>query len=162
MKVIEDSGDRLVLGTHRRIPGVLNILGAPVVYALGRKIAEDGPAWFGGLFVGLALAMLVGGIWVLFLRIELAIDRPRNLVRFSHKGLFRHSVREMALGDLDRVELRTVSIGNNTHAVLDILPKAGSGAETLTIREFWSEGSAGDAAWAIDSWMIRVGLRRDR
>ena len=67
-----------------------------------------------------------------------------------------------ALIDLDRVELRTVSIGNNTHAVLDILPKAGSGAETLTIREFWSEGSAGDAAWAIDSWMIRVGLRRDR
>jgi hypothetical protein len=31
MKVIEDSVDRLVLGTHRRIPGVLNILGSPIV-----------------------------------------------------------------------------------------------------------------------------------
>lgn len=163
MNVIEDTRDRLVLATHRRVAGMLNILGSPVVYGLGRMITSDGgPPWFGGLFVGLAAVMLLGGIWVLFLRIALEIDRTQDIVRFSHKGVFRRKVREMKLGDLDRVDLRTITIGNNTHAVVDFLPRAGSGAGTLTIREFWTERRASDAVWAIEDWMHRAGLRRDR
>jgi len=154
LKISSQTDRRLVLSANRRLIGLINIAAAPAVIWLGLKIVEEGnAAWFGWCFAALGPVMALGGIWAGLMRLTLTLDRDLDMIRFSLHGITRRKNRLMNLSDLDHVTVRTVTTTRSEYSVLDFVPKDGSGAETMTIREFWTSKAADDAAWAIRGWL---------
>lgn len=154
MKVTTETDQRLVLSANRRLAGLANILGAPLVLWLGLMIVDEGSArWFGWAFSALAPVMVLGGLWALFMRLTLVLDRDQDMIRFSLHGITRRQNRFMKLSDLDHVTVRTVIVSRQEYSVLDFVPKPDCGAKTLTVREFWTTRAAETAAWAIRGWL---------
>lgn len=154
MKVSSRTDRRIVLTANRRVIGVVNLAAAPFVLWLGlRIVADGGTAWFGWSFAGLGLVMACAGVWALCLRQSLMLDRDLDMIRFSLHGPTRRKNMVMALSDLDHVAVRTVERRHHEFSVLDFVAGQESGAETMTIRDFWTARAAETAAAAIQGWL---------
>ena len=154
MKVKTRTENRLVLTTNRRLIGLINLASAPIVIWLGLKIVKEGDSeWFGWCFAALGPMMILGGLWAIFIRLSLTLDKDLDLIRYSLHGLTKRRNQMMALSDLNRVEMRTMKIGRHSTDVVDFVAREGTGQKDLRVAEFWTKSAASDAHFEIATWL---------
>lgn len=158
MKATTNTDRRLVLTANRRLAALANIAMGPACVWLGLKIVEEGDAeWFGWSFAILGLIMILLGIYALFIRLSLTLDRDQDIIRFSLRGLSRRRNKIMAISNLDRVVVRTNRMGRTVYESLDFVPSESAQVPGIKISEFWTKTAANDAHFEVASWLERTG-----
>lgn len=154
MKVKQTDDQRLVLTANRRLIGVINLAASPLVVWLGLLVVSDGgTAWFGYAFAALGVLMAALGIAVCFSQTSLVLDRQVGTIRHTIRGPFRRRHWIMSLEDLDHAKLREFEIDGQLFKEIVFVPKPGTSAKPLRIKEFLTLTAADDAFSAIRMWL---------
>jgi len=160
MKVVTNTSERLVLRAGRLPAALVNIPLGPAVIWLGFMIVQEGDdAWFGWCIAALGLVMLLGGVWALFARRTLELDRCGGLIRTSFTGPLVHWDQQMPLDALETVSVDWTKVGRRAGGVIGVIfsPRADSYTATLRLREFWTRGGAEATVATVHRWLREAG-----
>lgn len=158
MLVVANTPELLMLRANRILPGAVCVVAAPFVVGLGQVIVEKSDnAWLGWVFAVLGAAMVLGGIWALFAKLTLKLDRRAGAASYALDAPLLSKHWEIPLEALDAVDLHERHSPRGSIYTLAFRPRSGSAAPALRVREFWTKGAADEAFHAVRSWLREAG-----
>ena len=161
MMVVASTPDRLVFRSSRRIGAIIALLATPGVVWLGLKIVdEDRNPWFGWLYVTVAVLMIPLGVWALFAKDEMVLDRASGLIRVWSDSPLGGWGGTMRLVDLGTVELGHYTVHIPARIVKNYIafqPRADSTAKPLRFSQFLTNHGTEQALGEIRIWLKEAG-----